>query len=169
MDGVRLPPEGVHFTTWNPVTWRSPNAPARRFGSDRLVRTLLDAVARYAAANPEAPRVVVGDLSRPHGGPFDARYGIVGEFGPGRGTLGHVSHQNGLDVDVYYPRLDRRERAPDRLEEVDRALAQALVDAFARARPEFVFVGPRVGLRGPRAIVQALVRHDDHLHVRLRP
>jgi murein endopeptidase len=124
-------------------------------------------LAVYRAANPEAPRVGVGDLSRPEGGPFDARFGIVGEFGPGRGYLGHVSHQNGLDVDVYYPRLDRQERAPDALGEVDLRLAQALVDAFVAAGAQHVFVGPRTRLGGPAGVVQPLPRHDDHLHVRL--
>jgi hypothetical protein len=31
-----------------------------------------------------------------------------------------------------------------------------------------VFVGPHVGLRGPRRIVQPLRLHDDHMHVRIR-
>ena len=62
----------------------------------RLLFRVLD---EYAAAHPEAGRVGIGDLSRPHGGVFDERFG-------GRG---HASHQNGLDVDVYYPRLDGRE------------------------------------------------------------
>jgi hypothetical protein len=166
-DGVLLPHEGVHFFTWDPVLWTAPNRDERRHGTDRLVRTILRVAAEYAAANPDAPRVAVGDLSLPHGGSFDARHGIVGEFGPGRGTLGHVSHQNGLDVDIYYPRLDRAERAPDSLEEIDLRLAQDLVDRFVAAGAQFVFVGPRTGLTGPPAIVQPTVRHDDHLHVRL--
>ena len=33
---------------------------------------------------------------------------------------------------------------------------------------QYVFVGPSLGLRGPRRIVQVLTHHDDHLHVRLR-
>jgi hypothetical protein len=32
-----------------------------------------------------------------------------------------------------------------------------------------VFVGPSLGLRGPRRIVSPLVHHDNHLHVRLAP
>ena len=168
VDGVRLPREGVHFLTWDAVRWRAPNAEDRRYGSDRLVRLLLGVVAEYRAANPGAPRVMIGDLSRPEGGSFDSRYGIVGEFGAGRGTLGHVSHQNGLDVDVYYPRRDGRERAPDSLGDIDLSLAQDLVDRFVAAGAQFVFVGPRTGLTGPAAVVQPLVRHDDHLHVRLR-
>jgi hypothetical protein len=99
----------------------------------------------------------VGDLSRPRGG----------DFGPLFGGIGHASHQNGLDVDVYYPRRDGRELAPRRLGEVDRRLAQELVDAFVRAGAVKIFVGPHAGLRGPSRIVRPLVHHDDHLHVRL--
>ena len=72
-------------------------------------------------------------------------------------------------MDVYYPRLDRLQEAPRRPREVDRALAQALVDEFVRAGATDVFVGPALRLRGPRSIVQPLVHHDDHLHARFRP
>ena len=155
--GVRLPAESETFFTWDPVRKRSPNREWRRVGSDRLVRVVLRVLDDFAAAHPDAPRVGVGDLSRPSGGDFGRRFG----------GLGHVSHQNGLDVDVYYPRRDRLERAPRRVVQVDRVLAQELVDRFVRAGALRVFVGPNVGLRGPRPTVQRLPRHDDHLHVRL--
>ncbi len=111
----------------------------------------------YAAAHPGAPRVGIGDLSRPGGG----------DFGPRFGGRGHVSHQIGLDVDIYYPRRDRRELEPRRVAQVDGALAQDLVDRFVDAGARRVFVGPRVGLRGPAPVVQELPFHDNHLHVRL--
>jgi hypothetical protein len=126
------------------------------------------AVARaHRRAFPGAPRVVVGDLSRPGGGDFSAPP-TRSEFGP-RTAVGHVSHQNGLDADVYLPRRDGRERAPDRPEDVDRRLAQDLVDRFVAAGAQFVFVGPRTGLTGPPGVAQVLARHDGHLHVRLPP
>jgi murein endopeptidase len=112
----------------------------------------------HRRANPGAPRLLVGDLSRPRGGDFGARVS---------GGLGHASHQNGLDVDIYYPRRDRRLRAPRDVEDVDRRLAQDLVDRFVAAGAQFVFTGPGLGLRGPSRIVQPLRHHDDHLHVRL--
>jgi protein MpaA len=157
--GVRLPAEGERFFTWDPVKNRAPNRPWRRWGSDRLLRTVLRVIDEYAAAHPEASRVGIGDLSRPHGGVFDARFG-------GRG---HVSHQNGRDVDVYYPRLDGQELRPARPAQVDRVLAQELVTRFVHAGAVKVFVGPRVGLRGPRRKVQRLIYHDDHMHVRIGP
>jgi murein endopeptidase len=157
--GVQLPVEGDHYFTWDPVKKRSPNRPWRRWGSDRLLRMLLRVLGEYATEHPEASRVGVGDLSRPHGGVFDERFG-------GRG---HASHQNGLDVDVYYPRLDQQELRAARPAQVDRRLSQELVTRFVRAGAVKVFVGPRVGLRGPRRKVERLIYHDDHMHVRIGP
>ncbi len=156
--GVQLPAEGEHFFTWDNVRRRSPNGGARRYANARLIRTTLRVVGRYAAAQPEAPRVGFGDLSRPRGGDFGAQFG----------GLGHASHQNGLDVDVYYPRRDRRERPPAAPRQIDRRLAQALLDRFVAAGAAKVFVGPRTGLTGPPAVVEVLpAHHDNHMHVRL--
>jgi murein endopeptidase len=107
----------------------------------------------YAKAHPRAPRLLIGDLSRPRGGDFGRRYG----------PLGHVSHQNGLDADVYLPRSDRRERAPRRAAQVDRRLAQDLVDRFRRAGVRTILAGASLGLEG----TEPWPNHDDHLHVRL--
>jgi murein endopeptidase len=155
--GVQLPAEGEDYFSWDPVKKRVPNRQWRRWGSDRLLHMLLRVLDEYAAAHPEASRVGVGDLSRPHGGVFDERFG-------GRG---HASHQNGLDVDVYYPRLDGQELRPARPTQVDRVLAQELVTRFVQAGAVKVFVGPRVGLRGPKGKVERLIYHDDHMHVRI--
>jgi murein endopeptidase len=157
VDGVRLPAEGRTFYTWDPVLRRSPNRPWRRWGTDRLVRVVLRVAREHRAAHPRAARLSVGDLSRPHGG----------DFGPRFGYIGHASHQNGLDVDVYYPRADGRELAPRDASQIDRRLSQELVDRFLAAGAEVIFVGPNTGLRGPPGRVEPLVHHDNHLHVRL--
>ncbi len=157
--GVELPASGRDYFTWDPIFKWSPNRAWRRHGTDTLVRTLLEVLAEHRAAFPDAPRVGIGDLSRPRGGIFDERYG----------GLGHASHQNGLDVDLYYPRLDRAERRPYRPGQVDQELAQDLVDRFVARGAQYVFVGPRLSLTGPRKVVQKLGHHDDHLHVRIRP
>ena len=156
--GTRLPPEGRDFFTWDPVKKRSPNRWWRRYGCDFAIGKLLRVLRSYRLAFPEAPRVGIGDLSRPRGGRFGKRFG----------GLGHGSHQNGVDVDVYYPRLDGLERAPRKVDQIDRFLAQALVDRFVSAGVKYAFVGPDTGLTGPRRIVQKLVYHDDHVHVRFR-
>ena len=158
--GVLLPAGGPAHFTWDPIRKRTPNRAWRRWGSDRLVTTVLRTLTGYARAYPWAPPVGLGDLSRRHGGDFGARFGYPG----------HASHQNGLDVDVYYPRRDRRLRPPDRPRQIDRRLAQALVDRFVSAGAEKVFIGPNTGLRGPRSVVSILPAwHDNHMHVRLPP
>jgi murein endopeptidase len=157
--GVQLPAESFDFVTWDPVLKRTPNRGSRRWGTRKLVDTTALVLRAYHDAHPEAPRVLVGDLSRRHGGFFGARYG----------GLGHQTHQSGLDVDIYYPRLDRRERAARRPAQVDLALAQDLVDRFVAAGAIKVYVGPDLRLHGPRRVVSPLVYHDDHLHVRLSP
>lgn len=155
--GVQLPAEGDTYFTWDPVRKRTPNRGWRRWGTDRLVRTTLRVARRYARENPGAPRLTIGDLSRPHGG----------DFGPQYGSIGHASHQNGLDIDIYYPRRDLGERPPDAPRQVDLRLSQKLVDMFVAAGAEKVFVGPSLDLRGPPRVVAPLVHHDNHIHVRL--
>lgn len=156
-NGVLLPAAGTDHTTWDMIEHVTPNRDWRRVGTDRLVRTLLAVAGRYRSAHRDAPRVVISDLSLPEGG----------RFGPEYGGLGHASHQNGLDADIVYPRSDGREIGVERVTEIDRQLSQALVDAFVEAGAQYVFVGPRTHLRGPKAVVQVIGHHDDHLHVRI--
>jgi hypothetical protein len=155
--GVRLPAEGGRYFTWDPIGRRQPNRDWRRWGTDDLVRTTLSVIRAYSRAHPGAPRIGIGDLSRPHGG----------NFGPRFGGIGHATHQNGLDVDVYYPLRSEAERAPLAVDEVDLRLAQDLVDRFVAAGAVRVYVGPNTGLTGPPGVVQAIPNHDNHLHVRI--
>ena len=157
--GVQLPAESFDFVTWDPVLKQTPNRGWRRWGTENLIDTTELVLREYRDAHPDAPRVLVGDISRRHGGFFGARYG----------GLGHASHQTGLDVDISYPRKDRVERAARRPDQVDRVLAQELVNRFVLAGATRIFVGPHVRLSGPRSIVTPLVYHEDHLHVRLSP
>jgi Zinc carboxypeptidase/Penicillin-insensitive murein endopeptidase len=156
--GVQLAAESADHFTWDPARRRTPNRSWRLYGSDRLVTTTTRVLENFRSEHPRAARVGVGDLSRPRGG----------DFGPRYGGIGHASHQNGLDVDVYYPRRDRRELPPRAPRQIDRRLAQELLDRFVAAGAAKVFVGPSTGLRGPPAIVEVLpAHHDNHMHVRL--
>lgn len=155
--GTKLPVEGPDFVTWDPERNRVPSPAGRRYGTDRLIRVLVRVAGEFARTHPHAPRLVIGDLSRPGGG----------QFGGHSGEL-HASHQSGLDADVYYPRRDRRERAPRKVSDVDRALSRDLVARFVRAGARYVFVGPRTRLSGPRGVVMRWPNHDNHMHVRLR-
>jgi len=158
VDGVQFPAEGFDFVTWDPIRRRTPNRAWRRWATQGLIDATMLVLREYRDAHPDAPRVLVGDLSRPQGGPFGARYG----------GLGHASHQNGLDVDVYYPRRDGRAVEAARPDQVDEEASQALVDRFVRAGAVRVYTGPSLSLRGPRRVVRKLVHHDDHMHVRFR-
>ena len=156
-NGLQLPETGPDWVTYDPILHRIPNRADRRWATDRLLAFLLAVLRDYRLAHPGVPQVVIGDLSRPGGGPFGSDYG----------GLGHASHQNGLDVDVYYPRLDRTLQPPGAVADVDRGLAQDLVSRFVAAGAQFEFVGLHVGLGGPAPVVQAIDHHDDHVHVRI--
>jgi len=151
--------EGPAFFTWDPVRRERGNRAWRRFGADGTIRQVVRVISAHRRANPSAPRVGIGDVSRPRGGDFGARYGLPG----------HSTHQNGLDVDLYYPRRDRRELAPTEVRQVDNRLSQDLVDRFVRAGAEVVLVGPATRLSGPPGVVVPYVNHDNHLHVRFPP
>ena len=157
VNGLQLPGSGPDWVTYDPILRRVPNRDDRRWGTDRLLAFLLYVLRDYRLANAGAQPVVIGDLSRPYGGPFGSDFG----------GLGHASHQNGLDVDVYYPRLDRTLRPPSAVADVDRGLAQDLVSRFVGAGAQYAFVGLRVGLGGPPDVVQPLEYHDAHVHVRI--
>jgi murein endopeptidase len=153
-DGTQLPLDGPDWVTWNPVTDSVPNAPKRLHGHQSTIRRIVAVTAAYRAAHPNAPRVVIGDLSREGGGPM---------------TDEHVSHQNGLDVDVYFPRRDKVLRAPIAPDEIDHRLAQDLLDRFVAAGAQMVFVGYSTGLRGPAGVVIPYAHHEYHMHVRFPP
>ncbi len=150
VDGTQLPVEGVDWVTWNPVTDSTPNLPNRLYGNERTIRTIVSVIAAYRTAHPHAPRVVVGDISRLGGGRMDE----------------HVSHQNGLDVDVYYPRRDGHLSAPIATSQIDHRLAQDLLDRFVAAGAQMIFVGYSTGLRGPSGVVVPYPNHENHMHVR---
>jgi hypothetical protein len=154
IDGTQLPIEGVNWVTWNPTTDSVPNEPRRLYGNERTIRAILSVTRGYRSTHPNAPRVVVGDISREGGGPL---------------TDEHVSHQNGLDVDVYYPRLDGQLSAPTSHDQIDFRLAQALLDRFVAAGAQMVFVGYSTGLRGPAGVVIPYANHENHMHVRFPP
>src|SRR5687768_17470536 len=150
--GVPFPAATDYAFTWEFPTGLSPSPAWRRYGTEKLVRTLGCVLSAYRDRHPDLARVGVADLSLPRGGPFGRRYG----------GLGHASHRNGLDVDVLFPRLDGCECPAEVPEEVDNARAQELVDAFVRAGAQYVFVSPllyeRLLLWGPRGVVIPL-RH----------
>jgi hypothetical protein len=153
VDGTQLPVKGPDWVTWNPITDSVPNLPKRLYGNEHTIRTILSVTRAYRAAHRHAARVVIGDISRDTGGPMDD----------------HLSHQNGLDVDVYLPRVDRHLSAPTASGQIDHRLAQDLLDRFVAAGARMIFVSPSTGLHGPANVVMSWPGHDYHMHVRFPP
>jgi hypothetical protein len=152
-NGIRLPSQGPGFYTYDPATQVPPGGKDRQWGTAVLVRQILDLGVWWEKAHPGAPRLGIGDLSRPGGGSFG---------GP---VVGHASHQNGLDVDIRLPRTDGHEygAGPGTY---DRALTQQVVDRLVAQGASLVLIGPSLDLHGPAGIVVRWPAHDDHLHVR---
>jgi murein endopeptidase len=142
------------WTTYNPVTGAYPNARSRRWGTEKTLATIEQVTADYRLRFRRAPRIVIGDISLRHGGPFGV----------------HASHQQGIDIDVYYPRRGYgRARPPRGPSEVDRRRSRWLVNRFADARARVVYIGVGVGLRRSRSNIEYLsYGHETHFHVRLR-
>jgi hypothetical protein len=153
LHGTQLPVRGPDWVTWDPITDSSPNLPKRLYGNEHTIRTILFVTHAYRANHPHAPRVVIGDISREGGGPLDD----------------HASHQNGLDVDVYYPRLDHKLLAPTEHSQIYHRLAQDLLDRFLAAGAQVIFVGYSTGLHGPAGKVVPWPDHEYHMHVRFPP
>jgi len=153
VDGTQLPIDGPAWVTWDPVTDSVPNQPHRLYGNEHTISTIIQVTEAYRAAHPDAPPVVIGDISFEDGGPMDE----------------HVSHQNGLDVDVYYPRRDGELRAPTETDQIDTALAQDLLDRFFAAGAQVIFVGFSTGLHGAAGVIVPYPNHEYHMHVRFPP
>lgn len=152
-NGVRLPVRGAGFYTYNPATQEPPGGSDRTWGTAGLVHEIIDLGGWWARTHPKQPRLGIGDLSQEAGGPFT---------GP---VVGHVSHQNGLDVDIRLVRGDGAERGADPAS-YNRALTQAVVDRLVARGAHLVLVGPSLDLHGPSGVVMTWPAHDDHIHAR---
>src|SRR4051812_38632831 len=80
--GAQLPAETDALVTWDFPLGRSPNRGWRRWGTSKLVAEVEQISIDYGVRFPIGPRLVVGDLSRRHGGPFGVEFGGVGGPAP---------------------------------------------------------------------------------------
>jgi murein endopeptidase len=147
IDGVLFPASGPDHFAWNFRRQRMGGSDRTRWGNCRVVRAVLLGLAAYRERNPESPRVAVGDMSLRHGGPID----------------GHGTHQNGRQIDLYFPRRDRTLREPHAVGQVDLRLTRGLVSAMLDAGAYRVLIGPHIRIRTTADIVR-WPNHDDHLH-----
>src|SRR5213592_3036704 len=68
--GVQLSAESATFTTWDFPLGRAPNDGWRRWATEELIDVTEAIAADYQIRFGPGARLVVGDLSRPHGGAF---------------------------------------------------------------------------------------------------
>jgi penicillin-insensitive murein endopeptidase len=162
---VKFPQQGPNWIVVHPERHRN-------FGHPDLIK-YLRALADRARAQ-KLGKLHVGDLGQPCGGPTPS---------------GHRSHQNGLDVDIWYlppvqpvrpgtapPAPSVADLRTKRVTSLWNKNAAALVRAAASdPAVDRIFVHPAVKralCQGPRGPWLARVRpwygHQDHLHVRLR-
>lgn len=146
----------------------------RYWGHPRTI-AFIQGLASDARARSIAP-LLIGDMSQPRGGPM---------------AFGHGSHQNGLDVDIWF-RLPKAPLTPDelarpspismvkgtRVDSTTWSGRQLAVLELAARSPEVdrIFVNPPIkaeacrAARGDRAWLAKLRPwwgHDEHFHVRL--
>jgi len=145
--GVLFPATGPDHFAWNFRAQRVGGSDRTRWGDCHVVRAVLRGLASYRERNPDAPPVAVGDMGLRHGGEI------------GR----HSTHENGRQVDLYFPRRDRRHREPHTVGQVDLRLTRELVRAILDAGADRVLVGPRVRIATPARVLR-WPNHDDHLH-----
>lgn len=149
IDGaVLLPRHGVDFFAWDWRTERAAQTDRARWGNCTLIKRVMVAISRYRARYPDSAPVVVGDIGLRHGGEIE----------------GHGTHENGLAVDVYYPRKDRRLDDAKTVSQVDTRLAKGLLHELLRSGARHVLIGQRVALPTSSRVTR-WPRHDDHFHV----
>jgi murein endopeptidase len=147
LHGVLFPAFGPDHFAWNWREQRIGGSARTRWGHCRVIRAVLRGIAAYRRRNPEAPPVAVGDMGLRHGGEID----------------GHSTHENGRQIDLYFPRRDRRLREPHTVAQVDTRLSRELVRAMLRAGAKTVLIGPSIRIRASAGVLR-WPHHDDHLH-----
>lgn len=163
---LALPMDGIGYSVMRPSR-------LRYYGHPDLITFVQNLGAQMHTK--KMPRLLVGDLGRPRGGPM---------------ISGHASHQSGLDVDLWFHLASRKPKGRERETWSSPSLVvknkkvkpgwtknhrQLVVMAAAKPEVERVFVNPAIKKdlceKFPSADWQYKVRawwgHDDHLHVRL--
>jgi len=115
-------------------------------------RRLLFVLQGYHRAHPHAPPVLVGGRGAARRAARSAR---------ATAGLGHASHQNGLDVDVLYPRRDGKEPAGWAARHRPPARSGPGQPLRRRLRAVSSSSARTPGCTAARAVVETLVNHDD--------
>jgi len=146
---VMFPAVAADTFAWNFRDQRIGGSHATRWGQCNVVRKVLRAIAAYRRANPGAPQVAVGDFSRRRGGEID----------------GHDTHENGKQVDIYYPRNDGQRMEPHTVAQVNQRLARSLVKHLLATGFKTAFIGQNTTGIPTSSKVRRWPNHDDHVHL----
>ncbi len=172
LGGIPMP-EGAH--------WQLRGHRPRAYGSRTTIGALVDALRAYGAADPAAPPLRIGEISRRSGG----------RIAP------HVSHRSGRDVDIGYvladnPDKDERFWRPATAKNIDAPRTWAALSALIETgRVQQVFMSSRLqpviaaeaakrlppeevarifSAMNPDPSIHTIVKHEpghrDHMHVR---
>lgn len=154
----------------------------RAWGSQEIISMIIDSSAELRQKHPERDRLQIGDIGAQNGGQITR----------------HGSHQNGLDVDLAYLRINNREQRPedvggfDELMVINKKISSnfdiernwELVKALHKyAEVQRIFMDPLIKkalcaqatklneLQSQESVLQSIrpyPNHADHLHVRLK-
>jgi murein endopeptidase len=147
VNGVLFPAAGPDHFAWNFRARRIGGSDRTRWGHCRVARAVLRGLAAYRDRKPDAPPVPVGDMALRHGGEID----------------GHSTHENGRQIDIYFPRRDRKLRESYTVGQVDLRLTRELVRAMLNAGADQILIGPNIRIGTPTRVIR-WPNHDDHLH-----
>jgi hypothetical protein len=145
--GVLFPATGPDHFAWNFRAQRIGGSYRTRWGDCHVVLAVLRGLAAYRDRNPDAPLVAVGDMALRHGGEIDR----------------HTTHENGRQIDLYFPRRDHKRCEPHAITQVDMRLSRELVRAMLDAGADRVLIGPHVRISTSARVIR-WPNHDDHLH-----
>ncbi|GIW72249.1 MAG: hypothetical protein KatS3mg102_1791 [Planctomycetota bacterium] len=139
---IEMPP-----ATDGSYTLASGPGSGRHWGRPETIRFLILAAREWARRHPDGPRLHIGDISRPDGGPFPP----------------HKTHRDGLAIDLFTrPRNICHVDWPEQNLTIE--LAELLEELGAR---QILYNGEQAG-QAVR-IVEPYPKHDDHFHVVVDP
>lgn len=140
----------------------------RYWGHPTLIKLLTEAGSEF---NKDKKNIIIGDLSQSRGGPM---------------LTGHNSHQNGLDVDIWFKIPDNNQAMNFQTLETEEMKSIPALEAdqiklikyfAANELVERIFINPSFKKKlcaeksltfGEQRKMRAWWGHDDHIHVRIK-
>ncbi len=151
IDGWQLPDSGVGY--YHALGCDAPGTD--NWGTADLIYLIQDVSQEWIIRYSPGVNIGILDMSLQYGGLFQT------------GCRHHSAHQNGLDVDVRYVRLDNAEDPVNINDPVyDQDSSKKLMELFLEFGAEIIFSSDTVLTQGIDG-VNFVPAHEDHFHVRL--